>query len=347
MTKSIFIATTEPYSGKSVVALGLVNMLLGKTKRIAYFKPIINVDPFDGKDPHIKTVIDYFGLDLQYEDSYAYTRSHAMREMENEGQGDMMNTVIRKYKKLEDQYDFTVIEGSDFIGEGTAFEFDLNISIAKNLSAPVVTVSSGENKTTAEIVSAVLNVLRNFNSREVQVLAVVVNRVKVEQADDVRQLLNATSNNGTVMAVIPEHKALASPSMKEIYENLGGELLVGEAQLSNQVDNFVTGAMNVPNFLNHIKENVVIVTPGDRGDMIIAALQANLSASYPKVAGMVLTAGYRPEEPIMRLLNGLETVIPIILVGSGTFETSRLAGSIKSRITGGQHQEDPIGIKHF
>jgi len=327
MTKSIFIATTEPYSGKSVVALGLVNMLLGKTKRIAYFKPIINVDPFDGKDPHIKTVIDYFGLDLQYEDSYAYTRSHAMREMENEGQGDMMNTVIRKYKKLEDQYDFTVIEGSDFIGEGTAFEFDLNISIAKNLSAPVVTVSSGENKTTAEIVSAVLNVLRNFNSREVQVLAVVVNRVKVEQADDVRQLLNATSNNGTVMAVIPEHKALASPSMKEIYENLGGELLVGEAQLSNQVDNFVTGAMNVPNFLNHIKENVVIVTPGDRGDMIIAALQANLSASYPKVAGMVLTAGYRPEEPIMRLLNGLETVIPIILVGSGTFETSRLAGS--------------------
>src|SRR4051794_9748151 len=250
MTKSIFIATTEPYSGKSVVALGLVNMVLGKTSRIAYFKPIINIDPLDGKDNHIKTVIDYFGLDLRYEDTYAYTRSNVMREMENEGNGDMMNTIIRKFKKLEDQYDFTVVEGSDFIGEGTAFEFDLNISIAKNLSAPVLAVSSGENKTTAEIVSSVLNLLRNFHSREVQVLAVVINRVKPEQAEDVRQLLATTSNNGTIMAVIPENKALASPSMKEIFENLGGELLAGEAQLTNQVDHFVTGAMNVPNFLN-------------------------------------------------------------------------------------------------
>jgi phosphate acetyltransferase len=347
MTKSIFIATTEPYSGKSVVALGLVNMVLGKTRRIAYFKPIINIDPLDGKDTHIKTVIDYFGLDLRYEDTYAYTRPHVMREMENEGHGDMMNTIIRKFKKLEDQYDFTVIEGSDFIGEGTAFEFDLNISIAKNLSAPVLAVSSGENKTTAEIVSAVLNLLRNFHSREVQVLAVVINRVKPEQVEDVRQLLATTLNDGTIMAVIPENKALASPSMKEIYENLGGELLAGEGQLANQVDHFVTGAMNVPNFLNHIKENVLIVTPGDRGDMIIAALQANLSASYPKVAGMVLTAGYRPEEPIMRLLNGLETVIPIILVNTGTFETSRMTGSIKSRITEDNTKKIQLALSIF
>src|SRR3954451_720723 len=106
MTKSIFIATTEPYSGKSVVALGLVNMVLGKTRRIGYFKPVINIDPLDGKDTHIKTVIDYFGLDLQYEDTYAYTRPQAMREMENDGDSDMMNTIIRKFKKLEDHYDF-------------------------------------------------------------------------------------------------------------------------------------------------------------------------------------------------------------------------------------------------
>jgi len=275
MTKSIFIATTEPYSGKSVVALGLVNMVLGKTSRIAYFKPVINRDPVDGKDPHVETIINYFGLDIQYSDTYAFTRAGAMREMENDGQGQMLNTIIRKYKKLEDTYDFTVIEGSDFLGEGTAFEFELNLSIAKNLSAPVITVISGDNKTTAEIVSSVLNLLRNFHSREVQVLAVVVNKVRPAQAEDVKQLLTTTVTDGTILAVIPENKSLASPSMKEIFENLGGELLSGQAQLNNQVDHFVTGAMNVPNFLNHIKENVVIITPGDRGDMIIAAIDFN------------------------------------------------------------------------
>ncbi|MCW3081195.1 phosphate acetyltransferase [Segetibacter sp.] len=347
MTKSIFIATTEPYSGKSVVALGLVNMLLGKTKRIGYFKPIINVDPLEGKDAHIETTIAYFNLDIKYEDTYAFTRAQALREMENESQGSMMNTIIRKYKKIEEEYDFTVIEGSDFLGEGTAFEFELNLSVAKNLGTPVIVVSSGENKSTAEIVSAVLNVMRNFSSREVQVLAVIVNKVKPEQADDIRQLLTDTFNDGTILAVILENKALASPSMKEILENLQGELLIGEQQLSNQVDNFVIGAMNVPNFLNYLKENVLIITPGDRGDMIIAAIQANLSASYPKVAGIVLTAGHQLDEPIMRLLKGLETVIPIIFVQTGTFETSQKIGAIKSKITPDNTKKIQLAISIF
>jgi phosphate acetyltransferase len=193
----------------------------------------------------------------------------------------------------------------------------------------------------------VLNVLRNFTAREVQVLAVIVNKVKPEQAGDVRELLLNAFNNSTIVAVIPENKALSSPSMKEIFENLDGELLIGEQQLNNQVDNFVIGAMNVPNFLNHLKENVLIITPGDRGDMIIAALQANLSASYPKVAGIVLTAGYQPEEPIMRLLKGLETVIPIVFVKTGTFETSQQIGAIKSRITRDNAKKIQLALNIF
>ncbi len=347
MTKSVFIATTEPYSGKSIVALGLVNMLLGKTKKIGFFKPIINVDPAEGKDGHIQTIIEYFTLGVKYEDTYAFTRSSVLGQMENQNQGGILNTIIHKFKKLEEDYDFTVIEGSDFLGEGTAFEFELNLSIAKNLSTPVIIVSSGENKTTAEIVSAVLNAFRNFESREVQVIAIMVNKVQPEQTDEVRRLLTHQLTEGTILAIIPLNQALLSPSMKEIHENLCGELLFGEEHLSNQVDNVVIGAMNVPHFLNHIKENVLIITPGDRGDMIIAALQANLSISYPKVSGIVLTAGFTPEEPIMRLLHGLQSVIPIILVATGTFETSAKIGAIKSRITPDNIKKIQLAISVF
>lgn len=333
MTKSVYIASTEPYSGKSLVALGLINLLLGKAKKVGYFKPIINLNPLEGKDAHIETIIRYFDLNVAYEDTYAFTRQQAMHEMEDDSRSNMLNTIIKKFKKMEDACDFTMIEGSDFIGEGTAFEFELNLSIAKNLSAPVIIVSTAENKSIAETVSAVLNVLRNFNQREVQVLAVVVNKVKEAQVADVTALLQNQLSADVILSVIPEIKALASPSMKEIHEGLGSRLLFGTELLTNQVDNFVTGAMNVPHFLKHLKENVVIITPGDRGDMIIAALQANLSTSYPKVAGIVLTAGYEPEEPIITLLNGLETIIPILLVATGTFETSAKIGNIKSRIT--------------
>lgn len=347
MTKSVFIATTEPYSGKSIVALGLVNMLLGNTKKTGYFKPIINIDPAEGKDGHIQTITEYFNLGVKYEDTYAFTRSNVMRQMENDSQNGILNTIIHKFKKLEDNYDFTVIEGSDFVGEGTAFEFELNLSIAKNLSAPVIIVATGENKTTAEIVSAVLNAFRNFQTREVQVIAIVVNKVNPEQADDVHQLLTYQLKEEIILAIIPLNKSLVSPSMKEIHENLCGNLLFGEEYLSNQVDNVVIGAMNVPHFLNHIKENVLIITPGDRGDMIVAALQANVSISYPKVSGIVLTAGFEPEEPIMRLLKGLQSVIPIILVTTGTFETSAKVGAIKSRITPDNIKKIQLAINIF
>ncbi len=347
MTKAIFIATSEPYSGKSMVALGLINMLLGRAKKIGYFKPIINSDGIEKKDVHIETIVNYFGLPLNYEDTYAFTRQQAMQMMETESQGEMIDFIISKYKKLEESYDFTVIEGSDFVGEGTAFEFETNVSIAKNLSAPVIIVVSGEGKTTAHVINSVLSVLHNFQSHEVQVLAIVANKVKPDQLNDVRELLTAQLFEGPILAVIPEDKGLLNPTMKEIYEQLGGKLIVGEQYLSNQVDNFITGAMQVPNFLKHIQDNVLIVTPGDRGDIIICALQANLSTSYPKVAGIVLTAGSEPEEPIMRLINGLETIVPIIAVKAGTFKATTQIGAIKSRIAPDDTKKIQLAINMF
>ena len=330
-----------------MVALGIVNMLLGKARKVGYFKPIINEDSKDKKDVDIETIVQYFGLSIAYEDTYAFTRQQALRQMETENRGEMINTIIRKVKKLEEQYDFTVIEGSDFLGEGTAFEFETNITIAKNLNAPVVIVVSGENKTTAQMVNTAQAMIRNFKSREVQVLAVVVNKVKVSMLNDVKELLSVQLTDKTIVAIIPEDKNLQNPTVKEIFDQLGGKLLFGEDQLSNQVDNFITGAMYLPHFLDHIKENVLIVTPGDRGDIIIGSMQASQSVNYPKVAGIVLTGGIEPEPPIQRLLQGLKSVLPIVSVKHGTFNTTALLGSVKSRLSPDNSKKIELAINTF
>jgi phosphate acetyltransferase len=347
MAKTIFIATAEPYSGKSVVALGLINMLLGKAQKVGYFKPIINSDPREQKDVDIDTIVTHFGLPIAYDDTYAFTRQQALQQMETESQGVLIDTVIRKVKKLEESFDITVIEGSDFIGEGTAFEFETNITIAKNLGAPLVLVISGQNKTTAQIINTVHTVLRNITTRDVQVLAVIVNKVGKEQEADVKELLHSQLNGSLIHAVIPEDKGLLNPTMKEIYQQLNGKLLLGEGELSNQVDTFITGAMQVPHFLNHIKDNSLIVTPGDRGDIIIASMQANLSVNYPRVAGIVLTAGIEPEEPVLRLLEGLQTVVPIIVVKTGTWRTTTQIGAIQSRISADNTKKVQLAISTF
>ncbi len=348
MIKTVFITSTEPYSGKSIVSLGLINMLLGKAQKIGFFKPIVSRRAEEHKSDHIQTVLRYFDLPISYDEAYAFSWQEAMQQSENESQGEMIDTIIRKYKQLEDKYDFTVIEGSDYQGDGTAFEFDLNASIAKNLGAPIIAVISGENKTTAQIVNAAITVIRNFESREIQVLALVANKVSSDQIDDVRELLNAQLSDAIIIAIIPTMRGLLAPTMKEICEELpDSKLLFGKDRLSNQVDNFVTGAMQVPNFLNFVKENVLIITPGDRGDIIIAALQANLSTSYPSIAGIVLTAGTEPEEPIIRLINGLQTVVPIIAVKTGTFQTTTQIGNIRSRITADNTKKIQLAIDVF
>lgn len=347
MTKAIYIASVEPYTGKSLIALGLVNWLLGKTKKIGYFKPIITPQTPGRKEIHIEAILDYFALPIPYEDTFAFNRQEALEHIESESRGDMLNTVIRKYKKLEETADFTVIEGSDFLGEGTAFEFESNAVIAKNLGAPVLIVITGEAKTTAQIVSSALSALQAFEGREVQVLGLVANRVKPEQVEDVRALLRMQLPADVMLTVIPWEKGLQSPTLKEIKEALGATVLIGDELLTNQVDNFVTGAMMLSNFLNYIKENCLIVTPGDRGDIIIGAIQANLSANYPKVAGIVLTAGSVPDQPVTRLIEGLQTVVPILSVEQGTFATTTAIGGIHSRITADNRKKIELAIDVF
>ncbi|WP_295767449.1 phosphate acetyltransferase [uncultured Mucilaginibacter sp.] len=347
MIKTVFITSTEPYSGKSIVSLGLINMLLGKAQKIGYFKPIVSRPATQHKSDHIQTVLSYFDLPITYDEAHALSWQEAMRQSETGSQGEMIDTIIRKYKQLEDKYDFTVIEGTDYQGEGSAFEFEVNASIAKNLGAPVIAVISGENKTTAQIANSAITMVRNFEAREIQVLAVIANKITEEQTDDVRELLAAQLPDDVIVAIIPAMRVLQAPTMKEICESLNATLLFGEERLSNQVDNFVTGAMQVPNFLNYIKDNLLIITPGDRGDIIIAALQANLSTSYPQIAGIVLTADTIPEEPIIRLIQGLQTVVPIIAVKTGTFQTTTEIGNIRSKITADNTKKIQLAIDVF
>jgi phosphate acetyltransferase len=347
MTKNVFIASAEPYSGKSLVALGLVNMLLGKAQKVAYFKPIINPNPKDQRDVHIDTVLSYFKLPIRYEDSYVYTGQEALKLLEKQNQDEMIDTIIHKLKKLEENHDFTIIDGSDFVGEGTAFEFETNINIAKNLGSPVIIVVSGEGKDTAQLTNSVLTVWRNFEMREVQIIGVIVNKVKPEQVDAVREFLTGQLTDDTILSIIPEDKSLLAPTMKEIYEQLGAKIVCGADQLNNQVDHFITGAMQVPQFLNHIKENVVIVTPSDRGDIVISAMQANLSANYPKVAGIVTTVGGDLDEPVQRLIEGLSIVVPVVSVKEGTFETISKLSSIHSRITPDNTKKIQLAIDTF
>jgi phosphate acetyltransferase len=346
MTNAIFLTTSEPYSGKSIIALGLVNLLAGKTEKIAYFKPVISREGGE-KDNHLQTISKYFNLSAPYEDMFVFTRNEVVKQINAGHEAYIIDTIIDRFKKLQERFDFVVVEGSDFMGGSTNVEFDGNISICKNLGIPAAILVKGEGKSVLEIIDTAVSTTKSFMDEGVQILTVIANKIDLEKEEEIRTQLSKALPKEIIVTSIPSNKDLGNPTMQEIHESVGGKILFGEHLLSNQVDNSIVGAMQLHNCLTRLSKNTLIVTPGDRGDIIIGALQANLSKNYEKVSGMVLTGGLVPEPTIIKLIEGLDTVIPIIAVESGTFKTVNRVANTQSRITPENKDKIALAISLF
>jgi phosphate acetyltransferase len=346
MTNAIYLTTTEPFSGKSIIALGLMNLLAGKTEKIAYFKPVVSTQRTQ-IDNHLDTIAKHFGLTTPYEEMFAFTRDEVMKYQNAGKEAYIIDTVIEKFKRLQEKNDFVVVEGTDFMGGTTNLEFDGNISIAKNLGLPVVLIIKSEGKSAKEISDIALTTSKSFTDEGVQVLTVVANKIDPDKEVEVKAQLEKLLPKGIIATTIPQNKDLGSPTMKEIFESVGGKILFGENQLSNQVDTSIVGAMQLHNCLTRLNKNTLIVTPGDRGDIIIGALQANISKNYPKVSGIVLTGGLEPEPSISKLIEGLDTVVPIVAVTTGTFKTVTNVANTQSRIAPDNKEKIALAINMF
>lgn len=332
MSKAIYIATTESNSGKSLVSLGLMNSLLGRAAKVGYFRPIID-DLKEGEiDNHIHTVSSYFNLDILFKDAYAFQRSEVIKMKNENRDDDIISRIIEKFKALEDRFDFVLVEGTSFQGEGAIIEFDINVLIAKNLGVPAIIISSGRNKTLDELTGNIQMAFDSFKDKGVEVLSVIANKVLLENLDVVVNQLERYLPANVIINAIPLNEVLSNPSIKEIVDELDAKVLFGEASLHNQAASFSVGAMQLRNYLTHLQENGLVITPGDRADLILGALQANVSENYPAVAGIVLTGGLVPEPTIIKLIEGLSEVVPIISVQEGTFSVANQIGKIKSQI---------------
>jgi len=331
MNKGIYVATIEPNSGKSLVALGLMSLLLGKTAKVGYFRPIIGDLDGDEKDNHLNTVLSYFDINMDYNKCYAFTRSEVLNLYNQGKSGDVIDEIIRKYKYLENQFDIVLVEGTDFSHENNSLELDINMLISKNLGLPVIIVARGDKSDLKDIVD-VVQLAYDTIKQEAKVLSIMINKVPEENLQELKQSLIERTHNTTDVTVIPSIKSLSSPTIKEIVKILQGEVLFGNDMLNNLTENFSVGAMQLRNYLTHLKDNALVITPGDRADIILGALQAHSSKNYPKISGIILTGGLMPEEPILKLIEGLSSIVPIISVNGGTYSVTNSIGTIKSRI---------------
>jgi len=347
MNKAIYIATSEEDSGKSIVTLGLMSMLIGKTAKVGYFRPIVE-DFEDGKlDNHIETVINHFALDISYSDAFAIKKSKLIKKKNKGKIGEVIDLIIEKYKQLEEQFDFVLVEGTSFTGEGTVIEMDMNVLIAKNLGIPAIIVGSGVGKTLDELTDSLGLAYDSFKQKEVEVLAVIANKVQLQNIELITSGLKKNLPEGVLVNAIPIISILNNTTIQEIVNELNAQVLFGGDFLNNQISSFSVGAMQLRNYLMHLKENGLVITPGDRADIILGALQANESVNYPSISGIVLTGNIIPEDTILKLIEGLSPVVPIIAVKEGTYIISNKIGDIKPKIYANNTQKILTSIDTF
>ena len=347
MSKAIYLATTEPNSGKSIVSLGMMQLLLGKTAKVGYFRPIID-DFEEGRiDDHIDTVLKHFEVDQKFEDSYAYTRSQVVQLKNMDKDDEIIGNIINKYKAIEDRFDIVLVEGTDFSGEGAIIEWDINVLIAKNLGIPAIIIANGMGKSLQELVGNIYMAYDSFREKGVEVLLTVANKVQTENLEKVLAGLKSKLPKKVFTAAIPLNPILGNPTVKEIAQVLSAKVLFGEDFINNQAGEFSVGAMQLRNYLNHLKKDSLVITPGDRADIILGALQANISTNYPNLSGIVLTGGLLPEDTIIKLIEGLSDVIPILSVADGTFSVTNRIGTIKPRIYPENKEKITTSIQEF
>jgi len=333
MTNNLYVTATEERSGKSVIILGIMQMLKKEIHRVAFYRPIINDSEVEDHD--ISLVLDYFKLTIPYEDCYGCTLSEAYELINTGREDDLHDLILENYKKLEDDYDFILCEGTDFRGQDTSFESEINQDIAANLGAPVVLISSGRKKTIKQMVRQTRMSVETHAGKGVSLAACIINRapegVTPETFTDVREY----DHPGDTLPfyVIPENPALANPTVGDVRNWLNAAVMYGMKNLNTLVGSYLVAAMRVENFLDYLEPGCLVITPGDRSDIVLGSLSARSSKSYPEISGIVLTGGLVPSSSVRKLIEGWAGApIPIMSVKGHTFQIIQLLNELYGHI---------------
>ncbi|MGW8193468.1 MAG: phosphate acetyltransferase [Desulforhopalus sp.] len=335
MANKLYVAGTEPRTGKSAIILGMMELLTRNIKKVAFFRPLIDVNHNRGEcDNTINLIKHHFGLCTEYNEMYAYTVTEANQLIAMGRTAELHEGILAKYTHLSAKADFILCEGIELEGATASFDFDINVEISNNLGCPVMLVAGGRMKSADEVVRSLKVYSESLAERHCELVATIINRVDPIAVEELEQKLREEKiGRNQYVYVIPNNQNLGNPSVGEIVRLLNAEILYGEENLTRHVRSFTIAAMQLRNFLSRIEYGTLVITPGDRSDVILACLAAVESMTMPNISGLMLTGGLVPEAPVQKVIEGFQNMVPIISVNENTFEAAIRVDNIHATIT--------------
>ncbi len=349
MTRSIYISSAEGHTGKSLVALGVLELLTRAEERVAVFRPITR--SLDQPDVVLRALHDQETAGVAYADCIGVTYDDVRADPDA-----ALSTIVERYKAVEAQADAVVIMGSDYTDVASPAELGFNARVATNLGSPVLLVLTGRaqqsgseqlglsiSRTPVELGQAADLALTELYEQRATVLGVVVNRADPSTLDEIVVAVTAAVDAergargiATPIGVwaVPEDRNLVAPAVRDVLETVNGTLIRGdEALLDRPVLGVVVAGMSMVNVLPRLIDSAVIVVGADRYDVLIATLLAQESGTFPSIAALVLNGPFEIPEDITRLMEGLASGVPVITTDLGTYDTTARIINSRGRLT--------------
>jgi phosphate acetyltransferase len=326
----VYVAESGSGSGKSAVALGLAELLSRRVPRLGAFRPVVD----DAPNPTIALLHERYRMGAPLADLHGVTAAEATRMIADGGREELVVRVVERFRALDHGCDAIVVVGSDIDDEhsrsGIPRTLAFNARLANEFGAVVVVVVNGADQEQAAVDALARAAYHSFVDLGASVAAVVVNRVRPGvRAPDLPVAAYAVAHVA----------AVAAPTVAEVAEALGATLLSpgGAADvrtaLDRDVTDYVVGAAQVPALLPHLTDGCLLITPGDRADLLLAAAGAHV-AGLATLAGIVVTLGLTPQRPVMRVFEHLAPGVAVLGVPTGSYETIAASTRIEHRLAG-------------
>ncbi|MFF3514876.1 phosphate acetyltransferase [Streptomyces sp. NPDC002573] len=326
MTPSVYVTGIDRGDGRQVVELGVMELLSRQVDRVGVFRPLVH----DGPDRLFELLRARYRLAQEPATVYGMNYREASALQAEQGTDELVSALVDRFHAVARAYDVVLVLGSDFADTQLPDELSLNARLANEFGASVIPVVGGRDQTTESVRAEARNAYRAYHGLGCDVLAMVVNRVAREDRDEIAERLD--SRLPVPCYVLPDDPALSAPTVAQIAHALDAKVLLGDdSGLARDALDFVFGGAMLPNLLGALTPGCLVVTPGDRADLVIGSLAAH-SAGTPPIAGVLLTLNEVPREEILTLAARLAPGTPVLSVSGNSFPTAARLFSLEGKL---------------
>ncbi len=322
-TPRVFIAATRQNDGKTTASLGLIAALQEHFPRIGYIKPVgqrfveIEEQKID-EDTVLMDAVYQLNCPLGDMSPIAVEPAFTRKYLESANNESLVKRIEEAFDRVAWEKEFVLCEGSGHAGVGSVFDLS-NAQVAKTLGCKVIIVTQGG------IGRPIDEVCLNqalFEKEGVEIIGVIVNKVLEEKIPEITRFVGrGLKRKGLdLLGVIPHQQILCNPTVDLIREELHAELLNHPPTLDTLVDEVVVGAMGAQNAIQFFRRGTLLITPGDREDLVLAVGATTAPNSEDRLAGIVLTGGLRPGPSVVKALQAMP--VPVMLVKADSYQVA-------------------------